>query len=145
MEEDILNLPPAVWVQIDLNARSRDGYVRARMSRARGPLVAGDENVIAYEPEDRVAAPARVIRIDPNRGFAYLDVNWAKIDDDTAYGWMVLPSFTPDPSSETNAASDVSMRMGFVGRLRAARFLTLGTSNSASGTAPLAVHPLVAL
>ena len=85
----------------------------------------------------------RVVRVDSDRGFVYLDVNWAAMDDDTAYGRMVLPSFTFAPGSEGNAASDLSMRLGFVERLRASRFLPLPVSNGGSGIVSLPV-PLVA-
>jgi len=73
--------PPPVRVRIDLNARSRDGYVRARASRADGPVAAGDR-VVAYEPEDRVAAPAVVVRTDLERGLVYLAVDWAALAED---------------------------------------------------------------
>jgi len=49
-------------VRIDLNARDEDGHVPVRMSRAGSPLAAGD-TVVAYEPDDHVRAPARVVRV----------------------------------------------------------------------------------
>lgn len=143
-ETEILTQPPAVWVRIDLNARSRDGYVRARLSRASGPVVTGDEHVIVYEPEDGVAAPARVIRVDHERGFAHLDVRWQEMDDATAYGWMTSPSLTYVQDSESNAAADVSMRLGFVERLRASGFLSGSASRGFSSVTPFPVQALAA-
>ena len=123
MEETEIEIrPPAVRVQIDLNARSRDGYVRARLSRADGPLVVGDE-IVAYEPEDRIAAPALVKRLDLERGFVYLDVDWAKMDDDLAYGRRVLPMFSGVVGLVTNAAAAVSMRVRSSERVRAVGFV----------------------
>src|SRR5689334_7702440 len=123
MEETEVEIrPPAVRVQIDLNARSRDGFVRARLSRADGPVVLGDE-IVAYEPEDRIAAPALVMRVDRERGFVYLDVDWAKMDDDPVYGRRVLPMFPAVAGLVTNAAAAVSMRLRSNERVRAAGFI----------------------
>jgi hypothetical protein len=122
MEETEVEIrPPVVRVQIDLNARSRDGYVRARLSRADGPLVLGDE-ILAYEPEDRIAAPALVKRVDYDRGFVYLEVDWDQMDDDPAYG-RVLPMFPGVVSLVTNAAAAVSMRLRGSERVRAVGFI----------------------
>jgi hypothetical protein len=99
-------------------------------------LVAGDQNVIVYEPEDRVAAPATVIRVDAERGIVYLDVSWTEMDDDTVYGWMTLPNMAKVSGAERNAASDVSMRLGIVGTLRASGFLPIRDSLSRVLTFP---------
>lgn len=68
----------AVRVRVDLNARDADGHVPARLSRADGPIAVGDE-VVVYEPDDGVQAPAVVVRVDG--GFAYLDVRWGEMRD----------------------------------------------------------------
>jgi hypothetical protein len=70
-----------VRVQIDLNSRDRNGHVRARISSVRGTVRKGDR-VIAFEPDDRVAANAEVVRVDAGRGFLYLEVDWDSLDDD---------------------------------------------------------------
>jgi len=120
-EAEIRIQPPAVRVRIDLNARSRDGYVRTRLSRADGPIVLGDD-VVAYEPDDRIAAPARVRRIDHDRGLVYLSVDWAQMDDDPAYGRLAIPVFVGVVDLITNGAAAVSMRLRASERIRAGGF-----------------------
>jgi hypothetical protein len=139
-EQEILSNPPFVWAQVDLNARSRDGYVPARVSRASGPLIPGDRHVLIYEPDDRVAAPARVVRVDADRGVAYLEVNWEEMDDDVAYGWIVSPSLTYVSPLESNAASEASIRLGFVERLRARKFLNTPSREASSRATPVLVQ-----
>jgi len=72
---------PGVRVQIDLNSRDREGNVRTRLANAGGSVRAGDQ-VVAYEPDDQVAASARVVRVDEGAGYLYLDVDWDTLDDD---------------------------------------------------------------
>lgn len=79
--EKALGGPRRARIQIDLNSRARDGSVRARMSRVRGQIAVGS-TVTVYEPEDEVAASAEVLKIDAERGFVYLDVDWATLDED---------------------------------------------------------------
>jgi len=79
--------------------------------------------VVAYEPDDQIAAPARVIRVDRERGFAYLDVDWDKMDDDHAYGWVVTPIVTGAVTMLSNAASAVAMRLRIKENVRAIGFI----------------------
>lgn len=68
-----------VRIEIDLNARDREGLVPAYLSDADGDIALGD-TVTAYESEDEVAAPAVVVKVE--HGAAFLEVDWAKLDDD---------------------------------------------------------------
>jgi len=82
MEKEFVDTLPPVRIQIDLNSRSRDGLVRARLSRVSGAVAVGSR-VIVFEPEDSVAALGHVRRIDPESGFLYIDVDWSTLNDDT--------------------------------------------------------------
>jgi hypothetical protein len=66
-------------VRIDLNARTADGLVPAPLGDASAPLVPGDF-VTVFEPEDRVAAVAEVVRIE--HGHVLLGVDWSTLADD---------------------------------------------------------------
>lgn len=74
-------------IEIDLNHRS-GALVPARY---RGVPPRVGEPVLAYEPEDEVAADATVSRVDVGRTVVYLDIDWASLRDDA------LP---PPPSPE---------------------------------------------
>lgn len=84
MEEltDVFTRPPS-RIEIDLNVRTKEGYTRARLARAHGPISAGDA-VVAYEPDDCVAVDAVVVDVDRSRGFVYLAVDWNSLRDDPA-------------------------------------------------------------
>lgn len=63
-------------VLIDLNSTDEDGETIVFLSDVTsGSLVAG-RMAEAYEPEDGVAAPARVASVYPDRGVAFLQVDW---------------------------------------------------------------------
>lgn len=70
-----------VRVEIDLNSRSPQGYVRARVSRADGEMCVGAP-VRVFEREDGVAGDARVVSFDPTRRYVYLDVDWESLGPD---------------------------------------------------------------
>ncbi|UJW35099.1 hypothetical protein L3Q67_15750 [Saccharothrix sp. AJ9571] len=106
-EENTVVRAPKVRIQIDLNSRSRDGSLVARIADANGPLGVG-HSVTAFEPDDEVAAPARVVRIDRERGLTYLDVAWDELADDTPVRCTTtVRAHSSNPSS--NGASPVSM------------------------------------
>jgi len=109
MENEVVIQPPDVRIEIDLNSRSRDGYVLARLSRADGPVLV-DDQVVVFEPGDRIAAPAHVVRVDRARDFVYLDVDWVRMDDDPAYGRSPQPVMVGLRNRLSNAAAAVSMR-----------------------------------
>ncbi|GFJ87840.1 hypothetical protein [Phytohabitans rumicis] len=101
MEELSLRGQPRARIEIDLNSRGRDGYVRARLRKADRPVVAGDE-VTVFEPDDQVAAVATVVRVDEERGFLSLDVDWSTLVDDYHVILLSAPnaaknSLTVDP------------------------------------------------
>lgn len=64
-----------VRVEIDLNDVDSNGLTSVLLGDAHGVLVPG-ETVTAYEPEDGVAAPARVESVDEVNGIAFLRVDW---------------------------------------------------------------------
>ena len=119
-QTEVVTGPVPVRVRIDLNARSKDGYVLARLSRADGPVFSGDY-VVAFEPDDRVAAQARVVRIDDERGLIYLAVDWLSLAED-----HVPQRILPQPSSVigllANAAERASMRFRVTTRTQAVAF-----------------------
>ncbi|MCX5528977.1 hypothetical protein OG785_45375 [Streptomyces sp. NBC_00006] len=67
-------------LEIDLNDRTPDNLVPAHLPD--GVTVQPGQQVIAYEPEDQVAAPAVVRRVE--LGQALLDVNWNAMRDDAS-------------------------------------------------------------
>jgi hypothetical protein len=87
---------PRVRVQIDLNSRDADGYVRARLSHVAGGDLQVADLVTVFEPDDRVTAIAKVSRIEPSRGFVYLDVDWDTLDE---YEIVELPLQNPAEGS----------------------------------------------
>ncbi|GGI43945.1 hypothetical protein [Agromyces flavus] len=62
-------------VEIDLNDIDEEGLTVALLSDASGPLEPG-RMTIAYENEDRLAAPALVASVRTDLGIAYLRLNW---------------------------------------------------------------------
>jgi len=110
MEKKLVLHPPDVRIEIDLNSRSRDGYVFARLSRADGPVLV-DDDVVVFEPEDRVAAPARVVRVDREHGFVFLSVDWSQLAEDMAYGRVPRPVLAGVMGVLSNAATAATMRI----------------------------------
>lgn len=68
-------------VEIDLNVSNAEGLVRVRIEDLPAGVTEGSE-VVAFEPDDEVAAPAEIVRIDHHLGFAYLRVDWDQIAND---------------------------------------------------------------
>jgi hypothetical protein len=101
---------PDVRIEIDLNSRSRDGYTLARLSRADGPVLV-DDDVVVFEPDDRVAAPARVVRVDREHDFAFLDVDWSLLREDLAYGKSPRPILSGVIGRLSNSVTGVTMRI----------------------------------
>lgn len=130
MEEELAIQPPPVRIEIDLNSRSRDGFVLSRLSRATGPVEAEDA-VVVFEPDDRVAAPARVVRVDRQHGFVFLDVDWSRLENDVVYG--TAPRTVVDGWGQlSNAASPSAMRLGARGGYRITQWTgTEATSKNA--------------
>ncbi|HEY3008737.1 MAG TPA: hypothetical protein VGJ63_11840 [Micromonosporaceae bacterium] len=93
-----------VRVEIDLNSRDRDGYVRAPASSADGAANVGDL-VTVFEPDDQVAASATVVRVDQDYGYLVLDVHWDTLADD--YSVVTL--------SHRNFASNSAIVSGLMG------------------------------
>lgn len=67
-----------VRVPIDLNNVDKDGLTVVRFSRVGVALQVGEE-VIAYEAEDGVEAPAIVERLHPTREVAYVRVDRSRM------------------------------------------------------------------
>lgn len=67
-------------IRIDLNSRTREGLVPASFA---GEAFIG-QPVIAFEPEDGVAAFATIAQISERAELVYLDVDWSSLDDDQA-------------------------------------------------------------
>lgn len=65
-------------VEIDLNDVDADGLTTALLRDASAPLAVGDE-VVAFEPEDYVEAPATVVKVNAEHGLVYLRVGWAQM------------------------------------------------------------------
>lgn len=63
-------------VVIDLNSTDEDGETIVFLSDVTSGELQRGRMVTAYEPEDGVAAPAFVSSIFPDRGVAFLRVNW---------------------------------------------------------------------
>ena len=63
-----------VRVEVDFNARTRDGRIRARRERATGSVAVGD-SVMLIDPEDGTQAVATVAEISD--GVTVFDVDWA--------------------------------------------------------------------
>lgn len=63
-------------VVIDLNSTDEDGETIVFLSDVTAGELERGRMVTAYEPEDGVAAPAFVSSIYPDRGVAFLRVNW---------------------------------------------------------------------
>lgn len=94
-----------VRITIDPNVRVRGNQTYAgfedvqeagnlgvsRMSRADGPLAAGDK-VLAVEAEDGIVTDATVVDVDHERQLVFLAVDWR--------GWRDDPEATDDPSCE---------------------------------------------
>ena len=68
-------------VPIDLNDRTRDALTRARLEDVTGAVTIG-ARITAYEPEDGVAADARVVEIDEEKQLVVLAVDWSTLRDD---------------------------------------------------------------
>lgn len=127
MEEETLGVARAraVRVQVDLNSRSRDGFVVARLSRSTGPVALGSV-VSAFEPDDEVAAPARVARIDRERGLIYLDVDWDALDDDIL-GMREVTVSTHAGTVSSNSPSPLSLLIN-VTQKQARKFMPASSS-----------------
>lgn len=69
-----------VRLEIDLNDRTPDNLVPAHLPD--GVTVQPGQQVVAYEPEDQVAAPAVVRRVE--LGQALLDVDWNAMRDEAS-------------------------------------------------------------
>jgi hypothetical protein len=110
MEKELVLRPPDVRIEIDLNARSRDGYAFSRLSRADGPVLVNDD-VIVFEPDDRVAAPAKVVRVDREHGFVFLSVDWSQLAEDAVLREAPRPVWAGVMGAVSNAASAVTMRV----------------------------------
>lgn len=66
--------PPRVV--IDLNSSDEDGETIVFLSDVTSGHLEVGRMALAYEPDDGVAAPARVASIHPDRGVAFLQVDW---------------------------------------------------------------------
>lgn len=62
------------WVRVDPNQRVQNNWTTIDLDEL-SPLNVGDE-VVAYEPEDRVGWCAELVRIDEERQLGYLAVAW---------------------------------------------------------------------
>lgn len=110
MDQVTTSTRPRVRVRIDLNARNASGLVPTRASRADGYMAVGDL-VVAYEPDDEVAAPARVAQVDDK--FVYLDVDWSALADDVVVPHAVTIPTAATPSDQRTTGSLTSwLRVG---------------------------------
>jgi hypothetical protein len=117
MEKELTIQPRDVRIEVDLNSRGRDGYTFSRLSRASGPVAVGD-TVTVFEPDDYVAAPARVVRVDRERDFVFLDVDWSSLDYDVARRDLpVAITVEQDGLPQSNAADPWAARLSAAGRL----------------------------
>jgi hypothetical protein len=66
-------------IEIDLNARTEQGYTWASISDADGP-VALDDKMIVYQ--DELAGLARVVGLSQGGQFVTLAVDWESVTDD---------------------------------------------------------------
>lgn len=65
-------------VVIDLNDRTPEGLSMVFLTEVQGLLNIGD-TVLAVEPEDGVCAPAHVVSINEDRGYAMVRVAWDEL------------------------------------------------------------------
>jgi hypothetical protein len=109
---DVFTRPPS-RIEIDLNVRTKEGYTRARLARAHGPVSVGDA-VVAYEPHDRVAADAVVVDVDRSRGFVYLAVDWNSLRDDPVPVMRRLIASAVQTASAVSEAARLRIRRHLV-------------------------------
>lgn len=62
-------------VEADLNARSRNGWVRIDAGRIDSAAVRGDE-IVVLDTAEGIAGSARLAEVDIQNGLAYLEVDW---------------------------------------------------------------------
>lgn len=102
---------PRVRIEIDLNARDENGLVPAYLEDADGYVAVGDV-VTAFESEDEVAAPAKVVKVE--HGHAFLDVDWNAMTDDEYVPVpkvVVQGSMLRTPQSTASGASWVRIKI----------------------------------
>lgn len=83
-----------IRIEIDLNARTPEGYVPARYHGDITNINVGD-SIIAFESEDQVQARAVVVEVDQERKLVYLDVDWS-IMNDRELTWEDGPDWTDE-------------------------------------------------
>jgi hypothetical protein len=71
---------PLQRVPVDLNALTRDGLIRVRLSRFQVMPRVGD-HVTIYEVDEEIEGEARVARVEPQIQLAFLDVAWESLHD----------------------------------------------------------------
>jgi hypothetical protein len=100
-------------IEIDLNALDDEGLTRARIEDADGEIAVGDD-VLVFESEDGLIAPAKVTRADVSSGYVFLTVDWDNLREESFdYSqflistqsplWRIVempsePSLTPNPA-----------------------------------------------
>jgi hypothetical protein len=67
-------------VKVNLNALTREGFIRVRSSHFNRPPRVGSR-VTIYEPDEEVEGDARVARFNPRTGLVYLEVAWESLHD----------------------------------------------------------------
>lgn len=97
-------------VIVDLNSTDEDGETIVFLSDVSDGTLKVGRMAIAYEPDDHVSAPARVASIYPERGVAFLQVDWRsmkRMSDESnqfrlaKHGWMTA-SAAATRSAEAN-------------------------------------------
>ena len=131
---------PPVRVRIDLNARTAEGYVPARKAWADGLLVEGDQ-VVVFEPDDEVKAPARVAKILGD--FVYLDVAWADMTDDAVVPVVTSMQVSPAHGQRTGSLSSW-LRIKVAGPAIVGAATLVALSSPITQQSPAAVHTVEA-
>lgn len=68
-------------LDVDFNARTREGYVRLRLPRGEAQRLQPGDRVTAVDPVDGIQAEAVLARVNQDSGVAALEVDWHSFEE----------------------------------------------------------------